>query len=319
MITLSQFKTLIENEWLGYFPDEYIGMQVQFVKDNDVNGKTIAGVALKGKENVSPVLYFGTYYERIRKGEFAGNVLNEMAEKYMEFERTMPNVSKEIKAHDILDFEKVKAKITFVLVNRNKNEELLGNVSYAVFEDLAKVFYVQINEDMRAKVSKDLCSVWQKTPMQLDKIAIENMKQLSPPQLWKVSDYVFYGSAENRVESNEPIDELYALSNENHSYGAAAMFYPGIIENISERVGKSFYILPSSIHETLILPKHDEMNLQDVKRIVRDVNRSSVEEKDFLSDNVYFFDGRTKEIKMMREDFDRIQDKKQRKHEVHER
>lgn len=130
------------------------------------------------------------------------------------------------------------------------------------------------------------------------------MPRLLPARLSSVNAYIFEGKVQNDLKKTGNLTEnLYALTNEQGAMGAAVMLYPDLMKQIAERIKTPFYIIPSSVHEVLILPKKEGMALSEVKDIVRTVNRSTVEPEDFLSDNVYCYDVRTKEIRMMHEDF----------------
>ena len=64
-----------------------------------------------------------------------------------------------------------------------------------------------------------------------------------------------------------------------------------------------FYILPSSVDDLMILPKREGITFSNVRDLVKNANREAVLSEDFLSDNVYCYDSKTKEIRMMHEDF----------------
>ena len=81
------------------------------------------------------------------------------------------------------------------------------------------------------------------------------------------------------------------LSNESGVNGAAVILYPDIPKYIFESIGKNYYILPSSIHEPLIVPEDEFINPSNLQAIVREVNEKHIEPEEFLSDNVYYFDG----------------------------
>ena len=216
----------------------------------------------------------------------------------------MADLFDQIVAMQPQNFESMKSSITFVLVNRNASNNLLQDAVYLPFEDLAKVFYLQVSPQIHKKITKEMCSQWAVTPKDLETAALEHMPRLLPARLSSVNAYIFEGKFQNDLKKTGNLTEnLYALTNEQGALGAAVMLYPDLMKQIAERIKTPFYIIPSSVHEVLILPKKEGMALSAVKDIVRTVNRSTVEPEDFLSDNVYCYDARTKEIRMMHEDF----------------
>ena len=76
--------------------------------------------------------------------------------------------------------------------------------------------------------------------------------------------------------------------------GAAVVDYPGFMDDIADKVGGDFFVLPSSIHELLIIKDDGTQNFRDLETMVREVNASVVDSSDRLSDNVYHFDNDNK-------------------------
>lgn len=91
-------------------------------------------------------------------------------------------------------------------------------------------------------------------------------------------------------------DNTLVVSNDSMEYGAATILCPGVIERVKSYPGfeNGFYILPSSVHEVLCVPKR-KRDLGELKHMVREVNETLVDGEDFLSNGVYeIVDGRLK-------------------------
>ena len=82
---------------------------------------------------------------------------------------------------------------------------------------------------------------------------------------------------------------LWVLSNEQNVNGASAMGYENLLDKIAARLGTSFYVLPSSLHEVLICTSL-EMPPAILRELVQMVNEDQVAESDFLSDEVFYYD-----------------------------
>ena len=78
----------------------------------------------------------------------------------------------------------------------------------------------------------------------------------------------------------------YVLTNSRFFWGAGALFYPGMIERIHDLLGGDFYVLPSSVHE-LILIKVDDQDPRQLADLVRSANRSVVRDSDILADDLF--------------------------------
>ena len=72
--------------------------------------------------------------------------------------------------------------------------------------------------------------------------------------------------------------------------GAAALFYPGIMKQAAALMEGSYYILPSSVHEVILLPEECAPDFRELEKMVRQINRSQVLPEDRLSDHVYHYD-----------------------------
>lgn len=88
------------------------------------------------------------------------------------------------------------------------------------------------------------------------------------------------------------IRDVYVLTNESNSYGAAALARMDVLRDLYSKIG-SFYILPSSRHEVLAISTEWNVNLDDLKEMVKIINSTEIRPEDWLSDEVFVFDGRT--------------------------
>lgn len=86
---------------------------------------------------------------------------------------------------------------------------------------------------------------------------------------------------------------MYILTNISRCNGAAVMAYPNLLENIAEQLGHDLVILPSSIHEVIILSVDDQTDFRKLEEMVREVNDSQVAEEELLSDTIYVYERST--------------------------
>jgi len=103
-----------------------------------------------------------------------------------------------------------------------------------------------------------------------------------------------------------PLDEMMTVvSNQDNNLGAAALFYPGVMEEVAGMMG-SFYAVPSSIHEWMCI-KEEKTEPEMLLSLLRETNKSgfAVKELDVLSDNLYHYDAELKRFERVffEEDF----------------
>jgi hypothetical protein len=82
---------------------------------------------------------------------------------------------------------------------------------------------------------------------------------------------------------------MYVCTNVNKCNGAGVIFYKDFLKNISEKVGTDLYIIPSSIHEVIIVPANDKIDSELLKSMVPEVNETEVTVTEVLSNHVYLY------------------------------
>ena len=89
---------------------------------------------------------------------------------------------------------------------------------------------------------------------------------------------------------------MYVLTNQSHLNGASALLYKDILRDFAHSLEENFYILPSSIHEVILVPANGIMSKNSLELMVKDVNQKEVSPMERLSDHVYFYDRFTHKI-----------------------
>lgn len=193
------------------------------------------------------------------------------------------------------------------LVHFEKNKEQLEDAVYVRVLDLAAVFYVltEIAED-GMKSFRLPRNVWEQAclgqPEEYYDTILQNTERLFPVQLMQIEAGILNSMKENGEEIPEwllaeflerqqkkrpPL--FFVLTNTAKLNGAATILYKGELERLRERFGKGFYIIPSSVHEVLLLPETSETE-ETLNRMVREVNETQVPAEDVLSEHVYYYD-----------------------------
>jgi hypothetical protein len=80
---------------------------------------------------------------------------------------------------------------------------------------------------------------------------------------------------------------MYVISNRDKINGAACILYKDVLKDFAQTIESDLYILPSSIHETIVVPKTPATNPQDLSQIVKETNDNHVEREEILSYSVY--------------------------------
>lgn len=176
----------------------------------------------------------------------------------------------------VSSYETAKDRL-FVTVNRTPHPH--GVICRV--EDLYLNFHVLLsgNDEGRDSVivTDKMLSLWKISAEELNKVALANTAKLYPPKIGILP----IGAATNVTLGLTTVNELN---------GAVALFYPGMAEKLSGYMGGSYFVIPSSVHELIILP-YDFMTPTELKEKVKTVNDSGIlTEEDILSYSVYYYD-----------------------------
>lgn len=274
------------------------------------NGVTLTGILLKRKgQNTFPAVYLNDFYQEYRKGAKYREILKKIIGVFRDAE-----VEERVDLSDFQCYQKAASRILFKLINYEKNKKLLEQIPHKRFHNLAVVFYYTVTEPPFSGRGMILIynshrEDWGVSTDELYERAMENTPRLLPAQMGNlgemVSDMLKEQGEEDageacRKQAQEKEDfPMYVLTNEQQHLGAACMLYPHIVEEFAARLRKDVYILPSSVHEVILLPFSEYISREALLDMVTEINRTQVEKCEVLADSVYCFhrkNGRIEQI-----------------------
>ena len=263
MLNKAEFVKLMQKK-----AEEYGEVEIQTVSRVNLD---YLGMYVKRNNVPTPVINLDAFYDHYCE---TGND----PESYFEYIDEALNMHRNFNfdPHRISDWDWAKDKLYF---------RLLGNVVNGICIPVADMYlvpYLYITEDDSAtvRITTELIDAWGVTTDDVFAQAKENQSIIRPFTIDNMSDVL-------GCDIDIP---LYVVTTENHTYGAAAILYPGVAEQVREIVGEDFYLLPSSVHEMLALPKSMAGSMMGLTRVVVEANRTAVAEDDQLSDSVYVYD-----------------------------
>ena len=251
---------------------------------------------------MTPTIYLDSFKAAYESGESFESVVDKIVDVYLEDERKTWGIDIDF----FRDYEKVKDRICYRLVGRNGNDEFLANVPHIDFLDLAICFYYDYRKDGAGEgiinIYNSHMEIWGVSPDELFKRAHANTPCLRPWEYSTIEDVLQEMTQAGDELPFEPEEgrrgkvPLKILSNVMRVQGSACILYPGVLEEIAVREGGSFYIIPSSVHELIILPDNGAWSSEAVKKIIAEVNSTQVAPEEVLSGNLYYYDSANKEI-----------------------
>lgn len=280
-----------------------LGYQIRVQEVRKNNNVLLHGlVILSGTQNVAPTIYLNHFWEAYNQGMSLSEIVSRILTLYRE---DMPG--KNVDMEFFKSFERVRDRICYRLVSAEKNRELLENIPHIPFLDLAVTFYYAYQGAELGSgtilVYNSHLEMWQTDTVQLMNLAQKNTPQIFPWECKSMEKMMLDYQEQQNLEKQEEQERFFGempmeiLSNEKRIYGAACMLYPGLLEMLAGQAGANLYILPSSVHEIILLADRGIDAPEQLGEMVREVNATQVEPEEVLSDSVYYYNCSEKNVK----------------------
>ena len=283
-----------------YLPQEYQNVDFVVAHQEKLNDQY---TALRITDRtITPNINLENYYQEYEDGRNFRSIMAAIAE-------SIKMVPPEFEQDVLSDFEKAKELLFIRLSSVEKNADYLEKVPHTIVEDMAITYHLKIEIGEQgvasATVTNEYLEKYGISVEELHKLALENSEKIFPANIDGIleimrkqmaDDMKKEGMEEEMIEmilGELPPTEnpaLTVVTNDVCVNGAAVIFYPGVFEEIAERIGSDYFVLPSSVHETIVLPDTGEFSPEELTVMVSDINANVVEEKDRLTDEVYHYD-----------------------------
>lgn len=191
-------------------------------------------------------------------------------------------------------YEEARERLCLHVVNYEHWRMHLGGLACLRWEDLVILFIYEEeegeelrgnckSESERLVLSQKDLDVWDVDIYTVFRNAALTSCRLHPPVLGSIREIL------NIPEEYCFGPKLYTMSCQEYRYGAATIFYPGVLAAIAESFGGDLYIIPSSVHEVLFFRKEEADEPWGLKEIICSVNRDVVLPGEVLSNSLYQF------------------------------
>lgn len=283
-----------------YLPEEYADIECRVLEGMKNNSVLKTGISFRMPDsNAAPIVYMEPFYQEVQSGRPVESVLEEIAECVA---KSMPSRDL-LDGLDLLSYDSVKERLKVELINTKANRAMLGSHPHMSMEDLSAICRIELGRtehgmNATIKVSDEMLARWGIKREELFQKALENTKENHPPILLEMDQIVREMGGGSTVQRNflkeeqapDFEDSIYVLTNPSRTGGAAAVLHPETLEQMGRLFPEGYYLLPSSVHEFLIVPKSMGISPKELGEMVRDVNRQAVSREEVLSDRVYEYD-----------------------------
>lgn len=254
----------------------------------------------KQGENIAPTIYLNQYFNQFNDGRAMDDIVRDIIRVY---ENNQPeNIMNVFKTEDFYDFDKMKEKIVLKVINTERNLDLLEQVPHLDMEGLglSVVFYVSLmtgEQSAGILIKNEHLKLWEKTVSDLTSLAEINTNRMHAFTIKSINEVLsgMFGFEEDLIPEDVPA--LYVLTDENKTFGASQLFLKDKIREFAKQQDCDVYILPSSVHELLLL-RADFPNVEPeyLKEMVCEVNATEVSNEDFLCDGAFKYELATDKI-----------------------
>lgn len=307
MMYFDRFMTIVMGSILALLPGEEYVIEV---KDVNKPGCSYTGLCIRPEHKsrgIMPVLNMNkaymefceeynactadAYNEETRVARCMGKILKDLAAAVLK----APDIEL---GTGILDYKKAKEHLFIRVIKAQGNEKILEASPYTKISDLAITYHLMVNmnadESGSIIVTKDMMKAYGVTQEQLHADAVSNAQTLLPAALRSLDGCIEEMSGQTLPENCRT--GIIVLTNTKSVYGASALFYPGQMEAIGKMLGGDYYVIPSSIHEVLVVKDNGEEPPRQMSaalsEMVCEVNQTSVAPEERLSNHVYHYDNR---------------------------
>lgn len=259
------------------------------------NGLIYTGVYIKEAENaVSPVIYLDDYYNKWHRNEYSTEyVVNEVIRIYNDIKMN-PFVMTD--AYNTKEF--IIANVFIHLVNTYANINILKRAPSREMFNLSMVYKCAVmnNEQGMAAflITNAILEEVGVTEEELYEAAMQNTKRIFPIVCNTMYDMI--GSEIEDVDDLIKNSPMYVMTNEQKNGGAHALIYPEYFEELSSMIEDNLIIIPSSIHELIILPA-SLANIEEANIMLNTIN-PQIDAEDYLGNRVFYYDRENKELKI---------------------
>lgn len=302
---MNKFAQLVQERITERLGESYQVTLQEVCKNNCV---TLQGVMILSQtNNVSPTIYLKPFWEAYEKGMALEAVVDQILQIYWE-----DTPKKKVNMNFFKYYEKVRDRICYRLIHAGKNAKLLEDIPHIEFLDLAICFFYAYQGRTLGEgsilIHNTHMEMWKTNTAELLCLAQENTPRIFPWECNSMEDVVREMMREQKGDlhmNREAQEEAFSgvpmriLSNRKRVQGAACILYPNVLEQISARAEGNLYILPSSVHEVILLVDSGSEKPELLKEMIFDVNRTQVEPEEILSDSLYYYDRTKKCVKRL--------------------
>lgn len=245
--------------------------------------------------NISPTIYLNPYYHRYLDGVPLEDIYQDIITTY---KTHLP--TKDFDIHMFTDYNRARHSIIMKLIHYERNRVLLETVPHFRYLDFAVTFHCYVSKCQSGYASilihNHHLNLWNISTEELRECALQNTPRLLPYELENMV-HVLKNYFHSQDQTIDPCElPMYILTNSSKLNGASVILYEGLLHNIAQRFEKDLILLPSSIHEFLIIPADSDQQISYFNDMINEVNHTQLSDDEILSDHAYYYSLQKKQL-----------------------
>ena len=306
MMTKGEFSAYVADHIKEYLPAEYGEAEITIRpmrKNNDVE---MTDLLIKVPEkSVTPLIHLDELYGAYADGEIQ---MENVLEKIASLRQEKDSQEMEARVHGFEDYGNVKESLQIRICDPERNGGRLEDLVSTRQGDFAAVYHVNLGKNEKeiasVAVTKEMADMWGVTAEDLhrDALAADFMQRPVLNNLPDLISGLFQGEEPKNLldvdgekgkeflESSELPVPMFCLTNEDRCFAASLILDGELMKSVGKVLGEDLYVLPSSIHEVLIVPVSAVDGYAGLQQIVTEINEEMVAEEEILSDKVQYYD-----------------------------
>lgn len=302
-MNFNEFVNEVKDNIKLFLPKDYENAEVSTMECHKLNRAYTGLMVRKEGELLTPTINLNQLYEAYKTQPSV--TMETVCRKIADIVLEAP-IQVDLKA--ILNYENVKDKLFIRVSSAETNKEVLEIVPHQLKEDLAITYHVAVGKDQDGLssmlITNEMMKEYGVTQEQIHEDAMKSSPRVMVPEVSSIGvliDEIYQKNIlmltpderemllETLQESSE-MPTFFVVTNTDRIDGAGVIFYPEFMDNMGELLGNDFFILPSSIHQMLILPDDGQVDAEMLRDMVKEVNATQVAPAERLTNDVYHFD-----------------------------
>ena len=302
MMTQQEFYQSVLDGIASYLPPEFEDAQITLttqVKNNDIEQ---TGLSIKrSDEMVSPIIYLESYYCQYEEGAPMDTLLKSIADVRIN-NAVLPIEG--ISAESLKDYETIKPMLQMRIFDTEKNERRLETIVHHCFGDFTAGYGIMLGSQeersMSVMITPMMLDMWGITKRRLheDTILADlsrnpllcDMESIMRTMMTGEEPRNYLSGPPKAYDPEEVENPMFVLTSAERMNGAGLILNPVIQEKIAGVLGGNYYVLPSSVHEVLVLQDNGQHHAQELNAMVWQINQDMVMPQEILSDKVQYYD-----------------------------